>query len=59
MYDSLYDVYSPEKYNYKGVTKRSAFIIGKDGLIKHIEICETTSHQPNYGIIEEVLKTLS
>jgi len=59
LYDSLYDVYSPEKYNYKGVTKRSALIIGKDGFIKHIEICETTGHQPNYRVIEEVLKNLN
>jgi glutaredoxin-dependent peroxiredoxin len=57
-YDSLYDVFAPGKYDYKGVSKRSAFVIGKDGKIKYAEICPTPGHQPDYKAIQDVLKGL-
>jgi peroxiredoxin len=56
MYDSLYEVYSPEKYSYRGVSKRSAFVIGKDGKIKYKEICPTPGDQPDYDTIKKILK---
>jgi peroxiredoxin len=55
-YDSLYDIYSPGKYDYKGVSKRSAFVIDKNGIIKYIEICPTTGDQPDYEKIKKVLE---
>lgn len=57
-YDSLYDVFMPEKFNYKGVSKRSAFVVGKDGLIKYAEICPSPGHQPDYKSIQNILKKL-
>jgi len=56
MYDSLYEVYNPEKYSYNGVSKRSAFIVGKDGKIKYIEICSTPGDQPDYDSIKKILE---
>jgi len=58
-YDSLFEVFSPGKYNYLGVSKRSAFVIGKDGMIKYIEICNTPGDQPDYDAIEKLLNKLN
>lgn len=58
-YDSLYDVFAPGKYDLKGVAKRSAFIVGKDGKIKYTEICASPGDQPDYKAIQETLKTLN
>ena len=55
-YDSLYEVYEPGKYNFKGVCKRTAFVIDKTGKIIHIEFCETTEHQPHFETIEKILR---
>jgi peroxiredoxin len=57
-YDSLYELYFPEKYAYNGVSKRSAFVIGKDGKIKYKEICPTPGEQPDYDLIKKVLQDL-
>ncbi len=59
LYDSLYDIFSPGKYDYKGVSKRSAFVIDKNGIIKYEEICESPGLQPNYEAIENALKNLN
>ncbi len=56
MYDSLYELYKPEKFSYNGVAKRTAFIIGKDGKIKYKEICPTTGEQPDYDTIKNILE---
>ncbi len=48
----LNDIFAPGKYDYKGVSKRSAFVIGKDGKIKYLEICPTPGDQPNYEAIK-------
>lgn len=56
LYDSLYEIYSPEKYSYHGVSKRSAFVIGRDGKIKYKEICPTPGNQPDYDSIKKILE---
>ena len=58
-YDSLYETFSPGKYDYKNVSKRSAFVIGKDGRIKYAEICPTSGNQPDYEAIKNSLKNNS
>lgn len=57
-YDSLYQLYSPGKYDYNGVSKRSAFVIDGDGIIKYIEICQTTGDQPDLEAIQKKLKEI-
>ncbi len=54
-YDSLYDVFAPGKYDYIGVAKRSAFVIGTDGKIKYKEICPTPGAEPSYESIQKAL----
>lgn len=55
-YDSLNQIHASGKYDYIGVSKRSAFVIGKDGKIKYMEICPHTGHQPDYEAIKKSLK---
>lgn len=55
-YDSLNEIHAPGKYDYKGVSKRSAFVIGKDGRIKYAEVCQHTGLQPDYEAIKNSLK---
>jgi len=55
-YGALYDVFVPGKLDFKGVAKRSAFVIDKEGNIKYIEVLEDASNEPSY---EAIKKTLS
>lgn len=57
-YGAFYDVWLPEKFGLKGVAKRSAFVIDKDGIIKYAEVLENAGHEPNYNAIQEVLKNI-
>jgi len=41
-----------------GVSKRSAFIVDKDGVIRYAEILEDAGQLPNFEKIKEVLKSL-
>lgn len=41
-----------------GVSKRAAFIIDKEGIIKYTEILEDAGQLPNFEKIKEVLKSL-
>lgn len=43
----------------KGVAKRSAFIVDKEGLLKYEEILENPSDLPNFEAINEVLNNLN
>ena len=55
LYDSLYEMFG---YNMKGVSKRSAFVIDKNGIIRYAEILENASEQPNFKNITLVLEGL-
>jgi glutaredoxin-dependent peroxiredoxin len=55
-YDSLNEIHGPGKYDYLRVSKRSAFVIGKDGRIKYAEICQHNGLQPDYEAIKDSLK---
>ncbi|UJR29831.1 hypothetical protein I4U23_017374 [Adineta vaga] len=52
-YDSLYDELS---LGFTGVTKRSAFIIDKQGHIKYAEILEDSGLLPSFDKMKEVLQ---
>jgi peroxiredoxin len=54
-YDSLYENWG---YHYKGVTKRSAFVIDKEGVLKHMETVENAGELPNFAAFNKVLETL-
>src|SRR5258705_4700860 len=52
-YGCLYETFN---FGMKGVSKRSAFIIDKNGIVRYAEILENASELPNF---EEIQKTLS
>lgn len=54
-YDSKFEVFVPGKFDYKGVAKRSAFVVDKEGVIRYAEVLATPGEEPNY---EEIKKTL-
>jgi len=43
----------------KGVSKRSAFIIDKNGIVQYAEILENASEQPNFDAIKQTLAVLT
>lgn len=55
-YNSLYEDFI---FGTKGVSKRSAFVIDKEGIIRHIEILENASEQPSYQAIQDCLRSLN
>ena len=56
-YGVLYDVFPA--FEMKGVSKRAAFIIDKDGIVQYEEICATPGHLPNFNEIQKVLSNLN
>ena len=55
IYGSLYEMFG---YNMKGVSKRSAFVIDKDGIVRYAEVLENASEQPNFKNINLTLENL-
>ena len=55
-YGAIHDVFAPGKFDYKGVAKRSAFVIDKDGFIKYAEVLDNPGEEPNYEKIKEALQ---
>lgn len=54
-YDSIYEMFG---YNMKGVSKRSAFVIDKAGIIRYAEVLENAGEVPNFEKIQEVLANI-
>ena len=54
-YDSLFEEFV---FGMKGVAKRSAFLIDKEGIIRHMDIGKEFSSLPNYDAIKTGLEKL-
>ena len=54
-YGALYDEFV---LGMKGVAKRSAFVVDKDGKIRYAEVLENAGELPNFAAINETLQTL-
>ena len=54
-YESLYDTFVLDM---KGVSKRSAFLIDREGIVRYAEVLESAGDVPNLDALKEVLKTL-
>lgn len=54
-YNVLYDDF----FGMKGVSKRSVFIINKEGIVVHVEILENANELPDFQKIEEELIKLN
>ena len=55
-YGCLYETFIMD---IKGVSKRSAFVIGKDGKIQYAEVLENAREEPCYEAIEKCLAALN
>ncbi|MEI7812065.1 MAG: redoxin domain-containing protein [Ignavibacteria bacterium] len=58
-YGVLYDIFAPGNLNYKGVAKRSAFVIDKEGMVKYAEVLEDAGEEPDYEAIQGALALLN
>ncbi len=54
-YGSLYEQFG---FNMKGVSKRSAFVIDREGIIRYAEVLENAGEVPDFTKIKEVLESL-
>ena len=43
----------------KGVSKRSAFVIDKEGIVRYAEVLENAGEQPNFENIQKTLEELA
>ncbi|MGZ5254842.1 MAG: peroxiredoxin [Flavitalea sp.] len=54
-YGALYDVFA---FEMKGVSKRAAFVLDKDGIIRYSEVLENAGEIPDFDTIRETLSSL-
>lgn len=54
-YGTLYDTFV---FDMKGVSKRSAFVIDKEGIVRYAQVLENAGDIPDFAAINEVLGTL-
>ncbi len=57
--DSYGALYADWILDMKGVSRRSAFVIDKEGVVKYAEVLESAGDLPNFTAINEVLATLN
>ncbi|HEV9035119.1 MAG TPA: redoxin domain-containing protein, partial [Puia sp.] len=55
-YGSLYDSFV---FDMKGVSKRSAFVIDKNGIIRYAEVLEKATDLPDFAAIQKTLQELN
>lgn len=56
LYDSIYEMFG---YNMKGVSKRSAFVIDKSGIVRFAEVLDNASEVPDFKTIQQVLNDIN
>lgn len=54
-YDTLYKEFV---FEMKGVSKRSAFVIDRDGIIRYAEVLDNAGEMPNFDAVRKTLKGL-
>ena len=55
-YDTIYESFG---YNMKGVSKRSAFVIDRDGIVRYAEVLENAGKVPDFEMIKKTLLDIS
>jgi len=55
-YDSIYETFSNDM---RGVSKRSAFVIDKDGIVRYAEVLENAGEVPNFDAIQQCLQSIN
>jgi peroxiredoxin len=56
LYGCIYETFN---YGMKGVSKRSAFLIDKEGIVQYAEVLENSGAQPDFEAIQVKLRELS
>lgn len=56
LYDTIYASFSNDM---KGVSKRSAFLIDKEGVVRYAEVLENAGEIPDFDAIQNTLKQLN
>jgi len=56
-YDSLYEEFPA--FGMRGVSKRSAYVIDKEGVVRYQEVCSSPGDLPNFSAIKETLSKLN
>ncbi len=56
LYDTIYEMFG---YNMKGVSKRSAFVIDKEGFVRYAEVLENARLVPDFAAINKTLEQLN
>ena len=52
-------IYTEFVFGLKGVSKRSAFVIDKEGVIRYAEVLDNAGEIPNFTAVKETLSSLS
>lgn len=55
-YGSLYETFG---FGMKGVSKRSAFVIDKEGIVRYAQVLENAGEQPDFQAIQTTLSQLN
>jgi len=55
-YDALYKEFG---LGLKGVSKRSAFVIDKEGVVRYAEVLENAGELPNFEAVKKTLQSLN
>lgn len=55
-YGSLYETFS---LGMKGVSKRSAFVVDREGIVRYAEVLDNAGEEPNYPAIQSSLASLN
>jgi peroxiredoxin len=55
LYGAIYELFG---YNMKGVSKRSAFVIDKNGIVQYAEVLENAGGLPDFNAINATLERL-
>jgi peroxiredoxin len=55
-YDVLYKEFV---FEMKGVSKRSAFVIDKTGIVRYAEVLENAGEMPNFEAVKNTLESLN
>jgi peroxiredoxin len=55
-YDVLYETFPA--FEMQGVSKRAAFVIDKEGIVRYAEVCATPGDLPDFEAIQQTLNSL-
>ena len=55
-YDAMYEEFA---FGMKGVSKRAAFVVDRDGVVRYAEVLENAGDQPNLEAVKTTLQQLA